>query len=135
MLILERERIPASLTLAVGSMCFWIRNLWSLLALFFFLSSFNPRLESPNVPVTKIRSPGLAPFRVKICFASPMTATFMKKQFGEETVSPPASSNWNWLHISLKPKYSLSRKETEIFLEFPVLQVLFLESLPSLQYH
>ena len=115
----ERDRMAASLTLAVGSKCFRIRNLWSLQVLFFFLRSFNPRLEFPNVPVTKMRSPGLAPLRVKILFASPITAIFMKKHFGEDTVSPPASSTWNWLHISLKPEYSLSRNETEIFFETP----------------
>ena len=57
-------------------------------------SIFNPRLESPNVPVVKIISPFFAPFRVNSFprLASPSIVMLMKKLFGDETVSPPKSS-------------------------------------------
>ncbi len=63
---LERARMPASRTLGAGSKWVSIRYFLSFddPQFLFWLSSFKPRLESPSVPVTKIRSPDLAPWRV-----------------------------------------------------------------------
>ena len=93
---LERASNWLSFNLGIGVRCFLIRYFLGFDESFKFLlvDNFNPKLESPNVPVVKIRSPFFAPPRVKsfFGFASPIIVTFIKKHFGEETVSPPKSS-------------------------------------------
>ena len=85
-----------SINLGVGLKCLSRRCFldWEEHLHFLLDKIFNPRLESPNVPVVKIRSPLFAPFRVNSFpfLDSPIIVIFKKKLPGDETISPPESS-------------------------------------------
>ena len=83
-------------------------------------SVFNPSAESPNVPLTYIMSPALAPVLLTMISGStsPKTVT-STKSLSEALILPPINSSSNSLPAASKPSIRPSQKSSPSSFEKP----------------